>query len=272
MIIPDMSEREYHGRQELSSTGARRLLESPARFRYMQDHGQPHSDAFDLGSAVHAKVLGVGWGIEEMDFPDWRTKAARDARDAAREAGLIPMLSKDLEPVHAMTEAVLAHPTARALFELPGGREVSVFSEVDGVPVRARFDALTDPTPQGRFGIDLKTTMGRASGDEFTRSVAKYGYDVQEAHYLDTFEASEAESLNFVYVVVEKDPPHLVAVHRISELWRDMGRTKAKRAREIYARCVETGEWPGYPEDVQELAPPTWLVIEHEEQYELEAF
>ena len=55
-IITDMPEEEYHRRPELSSTGARLLLESPAKFAYAQTHPQPHKQAFDVGHAVHARV------------------------------------------------------------------------------------------------------------------------------------------------------------------------------------------------------------------------
>lgn len=267
MLIKDMSEAEYHARPELSSTQARRLLESPKRYAWFRDHPEPHSMAFDLGSAVHAKVLGTGWGIEELDFPDFRSKAAREARDAAYADGLIPMLAKDLVQVHDMTEAVLAHPTARALFELPGDRELTVVSEADGAPVRCRFDALTEETPQGRFAIDLKTTAGRATKKSFERAVDKYGYHVQEGHYRATWEASEGTPIAFVFVVVEKDPPYEVGIHQLNALWRGMGETEARAARELFVECTEKNEWPGIPADVQLLDPPAWAVVEHEMRF-----
>jgi hypothetical protein len=271
MIYDAMPEHEYHSRPELSSTQARQLLESPARYKYALTARRESSATFDLGSAVHARVLGVGWGIEELEFDSFRSKAAQEARDAAREAGLIPMLSKDLEQVHAMTEATLAHPTARVLFEEASGREVSVFSEVDGVPVRCRFDALGDPRDGGRIAVDLKTTLDASPGG-FTRSVASYGYDVQAAHYEDTLEADGEERPRMVFICVEKAAPHLVAVHRLSALWEQMGAVKAQESRRLYRECTESGVWPGYPEEVHTLEPPAWSVVEHEEKYEQEAY
>ena len=106
-LVYDMPDAEYHARTELSSTGARRILDSPARFRYEQTH-RVESIAFDVGHAVHAKVLGLGMGIVEVHADSWRTKASQDARDAARAAGMTPLLSRDLVPIEAMVEAVLA--------------------------------------------------------------------------------------------------------------------------------------------------------------------
>lgn len=55
--IPDA---EYHGAQwALSSSGARYLLRAPALFVARMERPRT-SKAFDLGRAVHAKVLGVG--------------------------------------------------------------------------------------------------------------------------------------------------------------------------------------------------------------------
>jgi hypothetical protein len=177
------------------------------------------------------------------------------------------MKAAELTPIFKMSEAVLAHPTARALFELPGHREVSVFSEVDGVPVRARFDALTDETPNGVFGIDLKTSSEPVDGDTFTRTVVKYGYHLQQEFYKDVHR--EHGEIQFAFVCVETSAPYLVAVHRLGILYEEMGSTLAKVARRTYADCQATGTWPGYPEDVQTLEPPVWAAMAFDERHAL---
>lgn len=244
---------------------------SPAKFKYRQGR-EVVSSAFDLGKAVHARVLGVG--AQAVAYPDdvlasngaASTKAAKEWAEAVRADGMVPMKAADLEPIENMAEAVLAHPTAKALFELPGHREVSVFSEVDGVPVRARFDALTDETPNGVFGIDLKTAAKPVDEESFAREVINYGYHVQEAWYQDTYK--EHGDIEFVFVAVEKDPPHLVAVHKLDVEFLQMGRTLAKVARRTYADCQRANLWPGYPDDVQVISPPVWALMAHEEKYE----
>jgi exodeoxyribonuclease VIII len=273
-IVHDLSDNDYHTRPELSSTGARLLLPefggSPAKFKYRQGR-EYHSAAFDVGKAVHAQVLGVG--AQAVAYPEdvlasngaASTKAAKDWADSVRFEGKIPMKAADLRPITGMSEAVLRHPTARALFELPGHREVSVFSEVDGVKVRARFDALTDETPNGVFGIDLKTTSESAAADTFTKTVIKYGYHVQEQWYRETL----GEDIRFAFVVVESTAPYLVAVHELGLAYKDMGKTLAKVARTLYADCEAANTWPGHPEDVQTLEPPVWAAMAHEERYAL---
>lgn len=188
MIVKDMPEAEYFARPELSSTEARLLLNSPAKYRWRKDNPPliDPSDKFDIGSAVHSQVLGVGYEVDVLDFPDYRTKAARDARDESREAGRVPVLADRFEEVKTMAGAVLAHPTARALFSQPGSREVSIMGTdpVSGVDCRARFDFLPDQGERRIVAVDLKTAAD-ASKRAFETSVAKYRYYVQRSWYLD---------------------------------------------------------------------------------------
>jgi len=271
-IVKGLGEAEYHAHPALSSTEARLILKSPAVYRWRKDHPPliDPSDKFDVGSAVHSKVLGTGYQVDVLDFDDYRTKAAREARDESRAAGRVPVLRDVYLEVGAMAESVLAHPTARALFDQPGDAEVSVFAEVDGVPVRARFDFLPEQGERRRVAVDLKTTAD-ASFRKFERSIADYRYDVQEEWYLSALNATTGPMPHgmepeLVFVCVEKEPPHLVAVHAITPMWKQIGQAAAARARRVYAECTESGVWPGYSTEIQYHEPPTWLVIQAEEE------
>lgn len=255
------------------------ILRTPAEYRWAKDHppAVKPSKKFDVGSAVHAKVLGTGY--EAVVIPDEllasngaaSTKAAKEFIEQVRAAGKIPLKSAEFDPIADAAEAVLAHPAAKQLFAQPSDSEVSVFvtDPVTNVDVRARFDFL--PTDFGlgapsRVAVDLKTTRD-ASVKGFTRSVAEYGYDVQRAWYLDALRWLTGETAEMVFVAVEKEPPYLVAVHQLPTIWAEMGETKARRARRVYAECVASGSWPGYGAEVHLLSPPNWLIYEYEEEY-----
>ena len=274
-IVPVMGETEYHSHPALSSTGARKILDSPARFRWDMDHPQPPKDEFDLGTAVHAKVLGVG--ADTVAIPDdllsangsLSTKAAKEWVAEQRAAGLTPLKASVMQTVTDMTEAVLGHPTARLLFEQDGTSEASVFSTdpETGVDVRARFDFLPDLSAGNPIAVDLKTTGKSASADGFAKSVANFGYEVQEGHYDDALFWAVGAQIPFVFVVVETAAPHLVGVHQLDVVWREMGKAKARRARELFAACTAANDWPGYPAAVDLISPPQWAIYQHEEQY-----
>jgi len=263
-IHPNLPETEYFASPALSSTEARWLLDSPAKYKWMKDHREAPRDAFNFGSAVHSKVLGTGWGVEVLDFDSYRSKAAQEARDDAYANALVPILRAQADEVDAVSESVLAHPTARALFEQEGQAEASVFATdpVTGVETKARFDFL------GGIAVDLKTTAGKADQAGFAKSAASYRYDVQQAHYLETLGNIRDDETAMVFVVVEKEPPYLVGVHQLSREFAEIGFEAAAEARRIYAECVESGEWPGYPRDVQLVQPPMWLIYQHQERFQ----
>lgn len=266
MISDNMPEAEYHARPELSSTGARRLLDSPARYRYWADHQEPRKAVFDLGSAAHSKILGVGAGV--VLYPDEHltpsgnvsTKAATVEWDREqRAAGMIPITRGDADRVDAMAEAVLADRHARAVLESTTGREVTIVADVEGVPSRARFDLY-----DGDRAADLKT--GRdASPKGFNQSIGRYGYHIQQRWYEDVHQAETGRALSsFKFIVVESAAPHLVGVYDLDWMWDDVAQKRTTQARALYRSCVESNVWPAYGEAT--LTPPTWAIYENEEE------
>lgn len=267
-VVYGMPEAEYHApKDELSSTGAKLILDAPARYKHVVlDGNREEKDSFDLGAIVHAMVLGTGWGVRELDFENWRTKASQEARVEARAEGLIPVLKHELVKPRAMAEAVLAHPVAGPLFEQAGASEVSAFGTCSetGVRLRARADRLVEGGPI----VDLKTTAGSAKPEEFARTVFKYGYDLQDALYEEIFGLACGWAGEFKFVVVETRAPHLVSVVKLRDDYLDMGRDKAMKARRVYAECMAAGYWPGYPSGEHVVEPPMMAVYDHQDNYE----
>ena len=266
-VVVDMPEHEYHAHRALSSSGARKLLANPAKFRYAQTAPPEHQDYFDIGSAAHAKVLGVGAPIEVIDYPDWRTKAAKEAKEAAYAAGRIPLLPADAQRVDEMAEALLANPIARALLE-QGTPEVSAFwtDERTGIECRCRWDLQP---PEGvRAWCDYKTSAS-ADPKAFGASAARYGYDFQAAWYL--WGARElglaGRNAAFVFLVQEKEAPYLVSTVQLDAQAMRIGEEKCRAALALYAQCIETDTWPGYPVEIVQVGLPVWAVREWEDQY-----
>lgn len=260
VIVPDMPEADYHASPALSSTGARTLLDCPARFDWQRRNPRPHKDTFDFGTAVHTLTLGAGWVIEALDFDDWRTKAAREAADEIRANGGIPMLRKDYDVAKEAADAVHAHPAAGPLMRPADDRlvEASMFAEdpTTGVAMRARVDMLAPDVM-----IDLKTARS-ADPEKFGRDAATYGYQVQMAWYQHVARLCGRDAIPFLFVVVENVAPYLVNVIELDGEFARIGRAQMDRALQLYAVCTETGKWPGYERDDGEpnvVGPPAWL-------------
>lgn len=284
-LVHGLAEATYHRQPGLSSTGAKKILQSPAHYDWYARHKDEPKDSFDLGSAVHAKVLGVGaqiaiypdgTGPERFEYDGVEldnvlasngavsTKAAKAFEADARERGLIPVKRVVGRVVNRMAESVLSHTVARALFEQPGGdAEVSVFADDPELEVslRGRFDFLGD------VAIDLKTTAGTATAEGFARSAATYGYEVQEAHYQHALQLITGERRRFLFVVVEREAPYPTAVHVLDDDFKQIGDAKALRARRLYAESVRTDSWPAYSEAIQIVRPPMWSVYDYQDQY-----
>jgi len=276
-VILDLPDDAYHSLPELSSSQAKALLESPARFNYWRNKRRPEKKTYDVGHAVHAKVLGTGATV--VAIPDdllatngaISTKAAKEWVEQARAEGKVPMKADELRPIEEMSEAVLRHETASVLFSQPGNPEVSILSTDPntGVGVRARFDYLPYPRSPRAIALELKTTDD-ASPEAFVKSIIEYGYDLSHEWYRDTYRWATGEEVEFAFIVVEKRPPYLVAHYRLPESFIAMGSRKAIEARAQYAEYTASGVWPGYSPEIVPLEPPMWAVIQHEEKYAIE--
>lgn len=264
-VVLGMDEADYHQHPAFSASKAKTILDSPARFKHEYlDGNRVYKKAFDLGSAVHHKVLGTGYPLDVYDFDSWRKAEARAKRDESRAAGRIPMLKHEMGPVDAMAEAVLANGLARKLFEREGNAEASVFAEHLGIPLRCRFDYLPD---EGGIVVDLKTTSGSASPGGFAKTAADLRYHVARGHYLDVLKRATRRDAEMVFIVVETAPPHLVGVRQLNQEFAEMGEAESMEARDIYRACLESGEWPGYPEIIRLVQPPMWAVYDHQDRF-----
>ena len=262
-VVDGMADETYHRHEALSSSGARRLLppSTPAHYRHYIDNPPPPKRAFDLGHAVHKMVLGAGQELAIVKSDNYQTKAAREARDAAYAAGKVPLLEAEHVQAKAMTAAVRANPLAAALFNPDRGRpEQSLFWADDqtGAALRARLDWLPD-THDGRMVVpDLKTTVS-ASPTNLCKSMHEYGYYLQASFYTAGLRAlGIAEDVEFLFVFVEKEPPHLTVVRGLDYDALQAGAEDMRYAVDLFADCTASGEWPGYDNEIRYISLPPW--------------
>jgi hypothetical protein len=261
--IPDD---EYHRSHALSSSGARKLLppSCPALYKWERDNGQPPKAVWDFGRAAHAHILGVGAPVVRVDAEDWRSKAAREARDAAYADGRTPVLEREWRQVLGMADAIRAHPIASALLDPDHGRpEVSGFWEDAQHDIwrRIRLDWLPD-SDGGRLIVPDFKSCQSAEPRAIAKSVASFGYHVQEAFYRDGLEALQvAEDVAFVFIFTERAAPYLTTVVQLDLEALRIGRILTDRACQVFAECEATGDWPAYTGDVETVSLPAWATF-----------
>jgi len=263
-----VDEQVYHqDRGSLSCSGAKLLLppSCPAKFKARMDNPPPAKRHFEFGHLVHLLVLGIGVPTVEIDADNYRTKAAQEQRDAARAEGKIPVLvgadandefGAELAKAQAMTDSVRAHPEAGELFRR-GHPEKSLYwtDPETGVRLRARADWLT-LINERLTCVDLKTAASVYRPD-LERVFWKNGYYLQNAWYVRLLTAIKGSEPDFAFVCVEKEPPYLVEVVRYEPEDVAEGHRLNRIAINTFARCIETGEWPGYT-DATTFRLPRW--------------
>jgi hypothetical protein len=268
-LYPDLDEAAYRAQIDwLSVSGAKKLLppSCPAKFKATLGV-EEHRPQFDVGKAFHTKMLGDGPEVVVVDADSWRSADARLARDAAYAAGKVPLLAAEAAAVDAMAAAVHAHDVAPLLFT-GGAAEVSAFwiDEATGVKCKARFDYLPDKQPDRRLIVpDLKSAVSADPG-EFARAAARFGYVMQQCHYSSALRhLGVDDDPAFLFVVVEKEYPHLVNVGQFAA-HDDIKATATAldKALRLYRDCAATDTWPGWP-GVTDLTLPAWHLYALEE-------
>ncbi|MYR30703.1 hypothetical protein GTW20_00470 [Nocardiopsis alba] len=273
--VYDLPEAVYHADPvpsgSLSSTGARKLLECPAKFHFDRYTKKPPNPTFDFGSAAHKMILGEGPELVVIDADSYRTKDARDARDAAYGRDAIPLLPAEYRQIEQMAAVLSEHPVAAKVFSTERGlAERSLFWVDDGTGVwcRARVDHLPEAEMGAPYFIasDFKTTKS-ADPKEIGKAVYDYGYHIQAAWYLEGIRALRLHhDLRMVFVFQEKSAPFLVTVIELDGVALRIGHNQAKQALATYKKCSESGVWPGYSDRVETIALPAWAERKLEEE------
>jgi hypothetical protein len=272
--IYDLPADVYHARPELSQTGAKKLLppSCPAHFRQWLKDGGETKPAWEKGKAAHKLVLGAGPGLVAVqdewgkDPNAWRTDKVKERLAEIRDAGDIPLKQDAYDDVHAMADAIRAHPVAAALLDPATGKAEQTLiwrDEQTGVMCRALVDFLRHPAASRRFLLpDYKHTGAEfgASPEKLGRTMGDFGYHVQLAWYLMGVRALglAGDAAEALLIVQEGRKPYLVTVAQPDPTAMRMGAIRCRQALDLYAECVKNNRWPGYSDDVVLAELPPW--------------
>lgn len=270
----DVDHDEYHDDSALSSSGVKLLTKPscPAKFRYAMDHPESRkpTEAMDRGQAYHTLVFGAGPEIVVVDADSWRTTAARQQRDEARDAGKVPLLPDDMAAVLDMVDVLKAYKFEVGDKMLPlfpsiigeGHPEVSFWwHDLYQVECRGRVDWLPLRNGQRLIVPDLKSARS-AEPSEFGRAAMDLHYAQQADWYLRGLRAvGEADETSaFLFIAQEPTPPYVPQIIQLNTESMRAGEVLNDRALETYARCLETNTWPGYEPGIALASLPGWFL------------
>ena len=157
----------------------------------------------------------------------------------------------------ATVGAIFANNEARALLELPGRFEVPFFADDEcGLSLRCKPDKMCD----GGLVIDLKTSETGTTPREFAKSVANYGYHIQDYFYRRVLRAPGIHAHQMAFIAVGKTPPYTVDCYTLSDEFLKLAETVVENALTELAERTRSGDWSGRTAGrIIELSPPGWL-------------
>lgn len=278
----DIPEADYHAdpcpSPSLSASIANVLIDqSPGHAWYahprlnIRRENEPPTKAQNLGVALHKLILGKGAPLKIINADDYRTNAAKDARDKAIANGETPLLNKEMEAAEEIAKTALRRlartPVASLLGADNGDAEVTLaWREHNGIWCRSRVDWLPKVARQGGHitVLDLKTTAQSAKAEDWQKIMFDMGGDVQSEFYKRGLRTliPGVRSVRFVFVVIEQVPPYAVEVCETSgEAAEDAKDSLALAIRtwgECLARGVNEDAWPMYGDQIMQIDPPAW--------------
>lgn len=285
---PDISAELYHRAPNLlpapslSSSGAKVLLnrspfhffwDSPLNPDRPAEQDKPH---FNIGKAAHDMILlSERWPehyhVLPEGYSDAHTKKWAEAiaeTEAARKAGKTVLRAQDAETVRQVVAAIERNPLAVATLTNGVTEETLCWQDPrTGVWLRARPDFRPNSIIDRRDVMvvpDLKfVATSNADPVGFRRALANFGYHQSAAFYMDGIKAVYGHyPTHWLHVVVEKDPPYCVALYELPGEDIERGRVLNRRAIDLFARCLDSGKWPGFADDPLPVGLPIWARIQ----------
>lgn len=279
----NLTEPEYEALPGLRGSVLSGYAETALHGHYKETH-RKDSDAFFRGRLTHVLTLTPElFDTHYVEIPDLTTglvdakgqpyknpKATNAYKDAlakfgAENSGKAFVTPELMTIAQGMSDAVHEHPDAAAFLERAEYREIAgVWQDAKTrALLKGRLDAVV---PEFSSIGDLKTCQS-AAFFPMAKSVGNYRYYLQGANYVDGARALGFDVEYYVLICVEVEPPHAVAVYRITDELLEIGRRMRTKLIDLYQQCQAENYYPGYPEGVTDITLPKYMLESLREQY-----
>ena len=259
-LTKGISNSEYHGSDLLSrSTASSLLATSPQKVRWERDNPLTYKGVpLVMGGCFHSMVLEPECLDEEyavkpteIDGKSPLTKHYKEEFAAMQaERPHVQWVKDDnWETCEGMANAIMSNSVfTHYASDIDAVAEASGFFNYNGAKCKVRPDLYTS---DGTI-IDLKSTQD-ASEAGFRSAIRKFKYDFQACWYLEAMRALGLPARQFIFLAVEKAGSFETASYTLTASEIDRQKPRMQKACEIWATCMESGVWPGYPEEVVTL-------------------
>lgn len=275
------------------------LTESPAHLFHQMARGRMATRAMEAGSLFDYLVFDLDSKYEVVDaryrtgrragqpVTDWQGKYAQEMRDEIRRAGKLPVLQDEVDG--------MTHKAERArlrIRELLGDGRMVVQRKVQWRSEAAGFELECEGTPDLVYlypetriysTADLKN-VASVHPRKMARQIYEMCWDVQAAAYeeaaaelsRDEFFANDPAdpddcSEPWTYgghtiIACESGGMEQIRCYPLDPVYLAVGRRRWAKAQRQYKECLDSNDWPGYPENP--LGPSLYVTRTELETYE----
>ncbi len=277
-LYPGVDAEIYHSWDAVNQTTLKKFGggRTPAHVLQELKSGEKPTKQMELGTLTHLATFEPDRYASEVIVapkPNLQSKKQKKEwiyfQQEMVKSDRIVAIEEDHAKAIAMAKSVRAHTTAGLFLRGSGRNEIAIVwhEEIEEgvfVKCKAKIDRYGRINDYPAIG-DLKTAESAIRRD-FERSIFKFGYHIQAAHYLTGLETLHPTKVGrepfriFVCLVVETKPPYLVATFQMDEETIEEGIERRAVSLKKYREAVELGNWPGYPEGLQTVGLPPWAL------------
>lgn len=263
--VLDVDVQQYHALPALSASIAKVLIaSSPAHAsQALQDERTP-TDAMDRGAVGHRLLLGKGDDYVVLPFADWRTKAAKEAREAARAQRKVALLQHAFDEISVAVRGIALRLQQLGI-RFDGESEFAIGWEEhiggQAQACRCRMDHARIGAAGAQI-FELKLVES-AHPEAVERSSESLGYAIATAAYIRALEALRPDlrgRVEFLFIFAELAPPFAVNVCRPDSTFTAIGASRWERAVRQWSQCEQRRYWPSYGDGINTISVPPWAI------------
>ncbi len=257
-IYPGMSRADYNNIHAASISTLIEGERSMAHLNYARSHPQESTPAMEKGIGLHLAVFEPAvFEKTVLQYDGTKRGKEWESFKTLNENSLI--LKPDIyNSVIAMRDEIRAHPRAKELLDAKGTGEMAMIwnDPSTGILCKGLLDRFCQCWGYS-IVLDLKTCQD-ARPDEFAKTICNYSYHVKSVWYLDGLAAISDISRRFIWLAIESEPPHGIALYEPDDDTLKEGRVIYRELLKSYKVAVESNIWPCYNPEVSEIRLPKW--------------
>ena len=243
---------------------------APSPFEWLRAGEFKQTIYTTMGSLYDAALsddkLGEGFALKE--YPDYKTKAAREWRDAQLTAGVTIYTEDQWDEAKKAAETVRSHEVASEILE-GAHLQTAVITEVGGIPAKCLLDIVPTHLDWDDWLFDYKTISTGLDDVSIRKAIGNFKYHWQAAFYRTAWnqiarDHGEIHRNKFGFIF-QSTVTREVRVVELKQEAMNVGIAAVKAALAVYAKCAKRGIHSAYANQSTEIDLMPYHALDDEE-------